>query len=619
MNPRIEEYEALLTSVQAPQERIKTLCELAYLYRNNNAKRARVLLQEAERLAAAPETSTHALGNLAEIEYVSGVIACCAGDYEASLEHLTEALESFQRCNYQHGEAKTLRWLGITHIRSQMYTTALEYLNQCHALASSENDAILIAQAENNIGDVHFGLDDYKTALTYYRTALKTFETIPENDVESQEQRSIVLYSIASAYKETKEYSRAMIYFRQSLAIRKQLGDTVGIGATISGIADVLCRQGKFSEALELRFSVLDTALAEDYPIGIAWSYHGIGEVYTQSGRYEKALEYFHHAEEIVQNASWTSNFLELSLYQLLSQTYKLSGNSERALHYFERYHALREESAKQDAKQSLRFLQRSFEIDKARKEAEIYRLKNVELVRANAQNEELLLNILPTSIANRLKQGATRIADKFEEVTVLFADIVGFTNFSSRTTPEMLVGGLDVMFSMLDELAQYYGLEKIKTIGDAYMVVGGVPERRNDHCQAVARFALDVVHRLQNKDQNAEWLGALASRTGTDWSAFLNEFPLHLRIGIHTGEAVAGIIGKKKFSYDLWGDTVNTASRMESHGEPGKIHISSQVFERLSLSDPEHREFCFEQRGALEIKGKGLMTTYFLLAAPRR
>jgi class 3 adenylate cyclase len=203
-------------------------------------------------------------------------------------------------------------------------------------------------------------------------------------------------------------------------------------------------------------------------------------------------------------------------------------------------------------------------------------------------RSESLLRNVLPESIAARLKSDSAVIADSLEDATVLFADLVGFTVLSGTLSPEKVVEMLNETFRQFDDLAERHDLEKIKTIGDAYMVAGGLPERREGHVEAVAQMALDmlgVVRQLETP----------------------NGVPLELRIGIHTGPVVAGVIGKKKFSYDLWGDTVNTASRMESHGETGRVQVTEAVYERL-----KHR-FELEPRGLVHIKGKGDMSTWWL------
>ncbi|MEG4247471.1 adenylate/guanylate cyclase domain-containing protein [Microcoleus sp. Pol10D4] len=203
-------------------------------------------------------------------------------------------------------------------------------------------------------------------------------------------------------------------------------------------------------------------------------------------------------------------------------------------------------------------------------------------------KSDRLLLNVLPQPIADRLKQDQSIIADTFAEVTVLFADIVGFTQISSQISPPQLVSLLNDIFSTFDRLAEKHGLEKIKTIGDAYMVVGGLPMPRSDHAEAIAQMAIDMQQAITN----------FSHTHNQDFS---------IRIGINTGPVVAGVIGIKKFIYDLWGDTVNTASRMESHGKPGCIQVTSAIYDILQ------DKYVFESRGAIEVKGKGQMNTYFL------
>jgi guanylate cyclase len=203
-------------------------------------------------------------------------------------------------------------------------------------------------------------------------------------------------------------------------------------------------------------------------------------------------------------------------------------------------------------------------------------------------RSERLLLNVLPPSIAQRLKEQPAVIADAFDSATVLFADIVGFTAYASAQPPEDVVGVLNDLFSRFDRIAERHGIEKIKTVGDGYMAVAGLPEPRADHDEAILDAALDMrnaIHRFTHE-------------TGVD---------LAIRIGIATGPVVAGVIGNKKFSYDVWGDTVNMASRMESHGVAGAIQVTSAVKARLV------DRYEFEKRAPVNIKGKGPTTTYLL------
>jgi len=209
------------------------------------------------------------------------------------------------------------------------------------------------------------------------------------------------------------------------------------------------------------------------------------------------------------------------------------------------------------------------------------------------AKAENLLLNILPRPIAEKLKAESQPIADQFESASILFADVVDFTPWSERLPPTEVVGYLDNLFSHFDELAEKHGLEKIKTIGDCYMAAAGVPTPRSDHARALALMALDMLEAIRTADAIAH-LG------------------LELRVGINSGPVVAGVIGRKRFLYDLWGDAVNTASRMESHGTPGRIQITRSTYDLL------HDEFECEPRGPIPVKGKGEIEAWYLVALRR-
>jgi class 3 adenylate cyclase len=207
----------------------------------------------------------------------------------------------------------------------------------------------------------------------------------------------------------------------------------------------------------------------------------------------------------------------------------------------------------------------------------------------AERRSERLLLNVLPEAIAVRLKRGEEPIADHHDEISVLFADLAGFTVRSAREAPAETVAVLNEVFSVFDDLVRRYRLEKIRTIGDSYMVAAGAPIARPDHLQAICALALDQRREVARLNANHGW-------------------DLSFRIGINFGPAVAGIVGREKFHYDLWGDTVNVASRMESHGLPDQIQVTEAVYERLK------EEFVFERRGLIDVKGKGPTLTYLLV-----
>jgi adenylate cyclase len=214
-------------------------------------------------------------------------------------------------------------------------------------------------------------------------------------------------------------------------------------------------------------------------------------------------------------------------------------------------------------------------------------------LAREQERSERLLLNVLPREIAPRLKAGESPIADAYEHATVLFADIVGSTMLAERLDAKQLVVFLNGIFSRFDLLAEKHGVEKIRTVGDNFMCVAGVPRRRADHAQAMARLALDMC-------------------TCVDELRTAGGDRVDFRIGMNSGPCVGGVIGLRKFVFDIWGDPVNTASRMESHGVPGRIHLSEATYELI------RDDFECEPRGTIEVKGKGLMRTWFLVGERR-
>jgi class 3 adenylate cyclase len=470
--------------------------------------------------------------------------------------------------------------------------------------------------------------------------------------------------NIGNNYLDQGQHDSALVYCRRAMVIDTELEDKSGLAIDLLNIGESSLRLGRFNEAQLALQEGLQLCKELDAKGSLALALRHFSELSSARRNFAEAVRF--GTQAVLLADSINSRRVKRDALKALSEAYAgMSGNTAaltKSLQFYKDYITLRdslvnEETTKKAASREAKYAadKKDAEIKLLKKDAENQtlvrnsllgglsfvgvlvfvlvrsnnsrkkantllegqaaqiQLANTELSEKNAvielerkelehsnslldaaheESESLLLNILPAPIAHRLKSGERAIADKFDAVTVLFADIVGFTKLSANTTPEELVQDLNAVFGRFDDLAKKYGLEKIKTIGDAYMIAGGLPERSQDHTESVARFALAIQAVIQEE--------SLRTSKGEQ---------VQLRVGIHTGEAVAGVIGTSKFSYDLWGDTVNTASRMESHGEAGKIHVSEEVFATL------HGKFVFEERDEIDIKGKGRMKTYFLTA----
>jgi class 3 adenylate cyclase len=281
--------------------------------------------------------------------------------------------------------------------------------------------------------------------------------------------------------------------------------------------------------------------------------------------------------------------------FRLQSEIFESTRKYKQSIKYFRQYNSIKEEV------QTEKSLQKAVLFDEKRKIELEDKQREVKFARLQEQ-EKLLHNILPINIADRILQNETFIADYYESVSVLFMDLVEFTPLSSIAPPKQLVYILDTIFTKADEIVELFGLEKIKTIGDGYMAVANVTKALEHHQKATALAAIELQKTLKDFE-------VVVSKDLGDIEWIKNHKIIEIRIGIHTGEVVAGVIGKHKYTYDLWGDAVNVASRMESNSEAGQIHVSEEFAKSIS----EYPEFKLIPRGEIFVKGKGTMNTYWL------
>jgi len=640
-----DSLRAALASARYDTTRVQLLNKLSNELRNRNPDSALLCAKEALRIA---EASSYTSG-LGRALVNMGNVYRNLGDYHRALECLNRALNIAEQSHNMPLMTNALNGIGVVYIRQGSHDLALEPLLRSLRLADSIDDKRAAASALDNIGIIYLrqGNDD-KAASALFRS-LALAESLGDKRISS-----IALNDLGIMYRSRKLYDSALLYYGRSLAIKRELRDKQGSALTMNGIGITYRNQGKFDAALGQFFGALQLQEELRFQPGIATALSDIAQTYLQQNKYRESIVY---AERCINVARTIGAKADLrNAYHTLAEAHDQSGNQARAFAYFRLYAAMKDSIFNEDIarkstelsayydnevrEKQIRLLERDRKLQRLeleqknlllatltslgvlvlmsvillvrqireRRRSEVaLRRQNEEILRqqhllkeqssaleaAYAESERLLANTLPLSIVERLKRGESTIADRLDSVTVLFADIVGFSSIATQSSPEDLVQMLDSIFSDIDGIANTYTLEKIKTIGDCYMLTGGLFETSHKdmipHAERVAQAALAIHHTLKVFQQ----------ATG---------LPLAVRIGIHIGPVVAGIIGKKRFAYDLWGDTVNIASRMESHGEAGKIHCSEDVYAVLS------ERFVFEERGTIDVKGKGRMKTYFLV-----
>jgi len=590
--------------------------------------------------------------------YATGVSLFMLSKIDESLTEIKKSVELLEKTTKYDELGSNYNMLGIIFRQKGNYADALMYWQLCTNIYQKSDNKLGEGAVLNNLGALQTQLGNFTEALDSYQKSVKIFQ-----EFENLPRLAMTLSNIGIIYENLEKYDQALEYFKQSIPLQESTNDQRGLAMTYHNIAGVLKFKGEYAESKEMaKKSLLIREELQDL-LGITTTQGLLCALYREINEEDKSIDFgkrsIENAKKIGDKFRETASLIELSrtyekyknfptALELLNNAVTIATdlqakellfkihkdravvlkhleNYKSALESFESYFTLEKEVFNVKSNEKMQQLQVTFEVEKKEREAEIYRLRNVELQSANDEimrqqeilekqaaeielantelneknllieeahslSERLLLNVLPPAIAARLKANENPIADRFENVTVLFADIAGFTHLSSSISPETIVGMLNDIFTEFDAIADKYGLEKIKTIGDNYMCVGGLPEVMENNTEAVARFALEIREIIKNFDSG-------------------NGISINARIGFHTGPVVAGVIGKRKFAYDLWGDTVNTASRMESHGEIGKIHVTEKVY--TILKDL----FTFEFRGPLTIKGKGTMNTYFLLA----
>ncbi|MCC5915940.1 MAG: tetratricopeptide repeat protein [Cryomorphaceae bacterium] len=595
--------------------------------------------------------------------HLQGIASAVQGNYPRALKYFQKSLTIWEEIGDKNGIASSLNTIGIIYKDQGNYPRALEYYQKSMVIFEELGDKNGITQNLINIGNNYNVQGNYPRALEYYQKSLVIFEELGDKKGIAKN-----LNNIGIIYRTQGNYLRALEYYQKSLAIEEELGHKYGFATSLSNIGNIYEDQGNYPRALEY----LEKSLAIFEEIGdkygIASSLNTIGIIYKKQGNYPHALEYYQKSlaisEEIGHKKSISGSLINVGILykeqyknnlalsycqkglalaeeigaldwqknacKCLYDTYLGLGKDKEALKFFEQMISLRDSIYNEENTKKLTRLEMQYDFDKkeAATQAEqekkdaiaTQELKRQKLVRnafvggfaivflfalvvfkqrnkiseEKARSEELLLNILPEETAKELKEKGSADAQLIDEVTVLFTDFKGFTAMSENMSPKDLVDDLHQCFSAFDHIMEKYGIEKIKTIGDAYMAAGGLPTPNSTHAADVVKAGLEMAEIVE---------------AGKAQKIANNQPFFEIRIGVHTGPVVAGIVGIKKFSYDIWGDTVNTASRMESSGEVGKVNISETTFNLLK-DDPD---FDFESRGKIAAKGKGEVEMWFV------
>jgi class 3 adenylate cyclase/Tfp pilus assembly protein PilF len=515
------------------------------------------------------------------------------GNYGNALNNYSNSLKISEKAGDKKGIAVALNNLGITHERMGNYSDALHYyLRAFHIFEESENKHEL-ANSLHNIGNIYVHQHNYTEALKNYYQTLHLREKIGAR-------RGIAnaLSNIGVVQELQGNYSLALETHTSALVIRKEIGDKPGIAGAYNNIGIVLEMLGNYAESLENHSHSLDIRKNIGDQVGMAYCYNGIASVYGKLGNYNEAVKNGLNALKIGNETGNKDVIKETSLQ--LASYFKNAGNFEMALKYFEKYHELESEMLGEQTRKQLTSLNFMHNLEQKEKDLEIEHLRNVDLKREKDISEQLLLNILPAEVAVELKEKGSADAKHFANVTVLFTDFKDFTKVSEKLPPQQLVDELHNCFSAFDDIIAKYNIEKIKTVGDAYLAVAGLPVPNSNHAEDIIKAALEIktfmeerISRSQNISGKTEILHAP------------NTF--EVRIGVHSGPVVAGIVGKRKFAYDIWGDTVNTAARMEQNSEAGRINISQATYQLIK------DKFVCSYRGEISAKNKGNLAMYFV------
>ncbi|GGF05340.1 adenylate/guanylate cyclase domain-containing protein [Flavobacterium limi] len=552
------------------------------------------------------------------------------GDYLKALSYYIKCKETYEKINFKKGISSALNNMGAVYYYLGNYPKALEFYNQAIKIQKKIGDKKIIAATTQNIGGIYIDIKDYTNAMIYSQKANVIYKELKDSTGISHN-----LNGTGKIFMMQKHYSKAYDYFSQALAIAEKINDEQKKIEVLYNLGELFHIQGDLPKSLKYYNNCLKASEKINSQQYTGISQVAIGTILNQLGENYKAIEKCKTGFEIAENLGSIS--VKKEACKCLYEAYKSSGNAKYALSFYEKSNAY--DDSLQSEETSNKILNMEFqkallmdsiayvtkehaielrhkeEVQKKEKQRNFiiislgfiiliaialwnrlnYVRKSREALKIEKdRSEKLLLNILPEEIAEELKEKGFVNARDFNLVSILFTDFKSFTQTAEKMSPQDLVEEINVCFKAFDLISDKYRIEKIKTIGDSYMAAGGIPNPDQESLKNIVLAGLEMQEfMIDRKIQNT----------------VIQKPSFEMRLGIHAGPIVAGIVGVKKFQYDVWGDTVNTASRVESNGMAGKVNISESLYNLIK----HEKCFQFEYRGNIYAKGKGEMKMYFV------
>jgi class 3 adenylate cyclase/tetratricopeptide (TPR) repeat protein len=621
-DPVLDSLKLVLENAAEDTNKVNTLIEICKLQYWQSPADAIVYGNEARALS---QKLGYNKGLANAYKYI-GMGHFSQGDYWETVNQWQQALSAFEAINDKVGISNMLNNIGVVYNNRGDDTNALEYYLRSLKPAEEIRDTLRIVTALTNIGTIYLKKNSLDEALEYYLAALPMSEQIQDADAEGT-----ASVNIGEIYFAKEAYDTALYYYEKSL-VAYQVSTAGNVPFALTCIGKVYMERGDFQTAIKFQNEAYEVAKLSDAKLEMTGALLGLAETYTHKGDLHSAILTYKRAQEIAEDIGF--NYERREAYRGLADAYAELSDFDNAYKYQSLLTDINDTLYEDANAKTIQAIQFNYEIekregqiellttDKLLQEAIIQKQKFVKnafiigfilimlvalqtlrnyfrkvktnklLDKQKVEIENLVLNILPAEVATELRTEGSATPRSYESVSVLFTDFKGFTQIAGGLTPKELVAELNEFFIAFDEIAGKNNLEKIKTIGDAYMCAGGIPSQNKTHPFDTVKAGLEMQAFMDRTNKLRE------SKGQQIWG---------LRIGIHTGPLVAGVVGKKKFAYDIWGNAVNIASRMESSGEAGRVNISAATHALVC------KQFNCEFRGKIYAKNVGDIEMYFV------